>query len=504
MTGEARWANVTLRELRAASARPAAEAGPLNPAAAVKARELRRPAVAPGRISGALAIADFVCLSVAAWFGQFAALGSALRPETTTALAMALAGAAVCLLALARGYRLQAVRRFGPTFGRAMAAVAFTTAVTVTLGVWPGDGAAIFAAVVVAAAIVIAPLRLAAASIADWLLEAGLTERRAVVVGGGANAEALIRALDDRPDGDIRIVGIFDDRDDLRSPPVVAGRHKLGTIPELIEFARIARVDMLLVTLPLSAEERILTLLKSLWILPVDIRLSSYSQDFQFPRRDGEAEGGLIEVLRNPLADGARALKRAFDLTAASLALVALSPAMLATALAIRLDTPGPIFFRQSRHGYNHRPIMVWKFRSMRHEAADPDARRIVTRDDDRVTRVGRLIRKTSIDELPQLFNVLAGELSLVGPRPHAVTGMSSRQQLFSEIVEGYSGRHKVPPGITGWAQVNGWRGEIDDPEQLRQRFEHDLYYIENWSIWLDLKILAMTPLKLFDTRHAY
>jgi lipopolysaccharide/colanic/teichoic acid biosynthesis glycosyltransferase len=117
---------------------------------------------------------------------------------------------------------------------------------------------------------------------------------------------------------------------------------------------------------------------------------------------------------------------------------------------------------------------------------------------------VGRFIRKTSIDELPQLFNVLTGELSLVGPRPHAVEAQSSRQQLFTEIVEGYSGRHRMPPGITGWAQVNGWRGEIDDPDKLRQRFEHDLYYIENWSIWLDLKILLLTPFRLFDTRNAY
>jgi Undecaprenyl-phosphate glucose phosphotransferase len=504
MSAETRWAKVTLRELRAAPASPAPEGVPLNPAAAVTARELRRPALAPGRVGGAVALADLACLAAAAWFGQFAALGPAFRPAAATSLAFALAAAAVAGLALLRGYRLQALRRFGPSWLRAAGAAAAAAAAAGALGAWPGASGAAVPAVALAGLLALMPLRLAAAAAADWLLAAGLTERRAVVVGGGANAEALIRALDARPDGDVRIVGIFDDRDDARSPPVVAGRRKLGTVAELVEFARIAHVDMLIVTLPLSAEERILALLKSLWVLPVDIRLSAYSQDFQFPRRDGAAEPGLIEVLRNPLADGARLAKRALDLTAASLALIALSPVMLATALAIRLDTPGPVFFRQSRHGYNHRPIMVWKFRSMRHEACDAEARRIVTRGDDRVTRVGRFIRRTSVDELPQLFNVLAGELSLVGPRPHAVTGMSSRQQLFSEIVEGYSGRHKVPPGITGWAQVNGWRGEIEDPEQLRQRFEHDLYYIENWSIWLDLKILAMTPLKLFDTRHAY
>ena len=140
----------------------------------------------------------------------------------------------------------------------------------------------------------------------------------------------------------------------------------------------------------------------------------------------------------------------------------------------------------------------------MRAADCDPAARRIVTRDDPRVTRVGRVIRRWSIDELPQLFNVLTGDLSLVGPRPHALDAVSSRQQSFEAIVEGYAARHKVRPGITGWAQINGWRGEIDDPEALRRRVEHDLHYIENWSIWLDLRILALTPFRLLDTRNAY
>ena len=180
------------------------------------------------------------------------------------------------------------------------------------------------------------------------------------------------------------------------------------------------------------------------------------------------------------------------------------TPVLLATALAIRLETPGSVIFRQPRHGYNDRPVMVWKFRSTYAADCDPAARRIVTRDDPRVTRVGRVIRRWSIDELPQLFNVLTGELSLVGPRPHVLAAVSSRQESFEAIVEGYAARHKVRPGITGWAQIHGWRGEIDDPLALRRRVEHDLHYIENWSIWLDLRILAATPLRLLDTRNAY
>jgi lipopolysaccharide/colanic/teichoic acid biosynthesis glycosyltransferase len=156
------------------------------------------------------------------------------------------------------------------------------------------------------------------------------------------------------------------------------------------------------------------------------------------------------------------------------------------------------------RHGFNNRPIRVWKFRTMYVDQCDPDARLVVTRGDPRVTRVGRVLRRTSIDELPQLFNVLAGSLSLVGPRPHAVDARSSRQVAFDKMVEGYSARHRLPPGITGWAQINGWRGEVSDPDSLRARVACDLFYIENWSIWFDLRILLRTPLSLLDTRRAY
>ncbi|MFN3615182.1 MAG: exopolysaccharide biosynthesis polyprenyl glycosylphosphotransferase, partial [Rubrimonas sp.] len=339
------------------------------------------------------------------------------------------------------------------------------------------------------------------APVADWCVEAGLTERRAVLVGGGPNAERVIRGLDAAPDNDIRIVGIFDDRDDERSPPLVAGARKLGGVAELIAFARIAHIDMLIITLPLEAEKRILSLLGALWVLPVDIRLSAIAQDYDFRRRGGV---GMIDVIRQPMRGGQRLRKRALDVVAASIAIVALSPVMLLTALAVKLDSPGPVFFRQKRHGYNDRVVEVLKFRSMRADACDPAARRVVTKGDPRVTRVGRFIRKTSIDELPQLFNVLKGDLSLVGPRPHVVGAVSSQAQTFADIVSGYSGRHRAPPGITGWAQINGWRGEIDDPEKLRKRFEHDLYYIENWSIWFDLYILAMTPIRLFRTENAY
>src|SRR5690606_38233919 len=180
-----------------------------------------------------------------------------------------------------------------------------------------------------------------------------------------------------------------------------------------------------------------------------------------------------------------------------------LSPVMIATAIAIKLDSKGPVLFKQTRHGFNNDVIDVYKFRSMYTDQADPPAIRPVSKGDPRVTRVGRFIRKASIDELPQFFNALGGSLSLVGPRPHAIAARSYNL-LYNDVVDGYFARHRVKPGVTGWAQINGWRGEMDTDEKLRMRTEFDLYYIENWSLLFDLRILLMTPISLLRTKSAY
>jgi len=183
--------------------------------------------------------------------------------------------------------------------------------------------------------------------------------------------------------------------------------------------------------------------------------------------------------------------------------LVVLAPVMAAVAIAVRCESKGPIIFRQRRYGFNNELIEVFKFRSMYVEMSDAAATRLVTKDDPRVTRVGRFIRKTSLDELPQLFNVLTGGLSLVGPRPHALQAKAAGR-LYDEAVDGYFARHKVKPGITGWAQINGWRGETDTPEKIQKRVEHDLHYVENWSPLFDLYILLRTPMSLLNTKNAY
>jgi Undecaprenyl-phosphate glucose phosphotransferase len=333
----------------------------------------------------------------------------------------------------------------------------------------------------------------------------GVMERRAVIVGGGKPAKDLIRALEHQPENDIRICGIFDDRNATRSPDVVAGYPKLGTVAELVEFARIAHIDMLIISLPLSAEARILQLLKMLWVLPVDIRLAAHSNNLRFRPRAYSHVGAvpLLDILDKPIRDWDSVAKRGFDIFFSLLSLALLWPVFIATAIAVKTTSKGPVFFVQKRHGFNNEVINVLKFRSMYTEMSDPSAKNAVTKNDPRVTPVGRFIRKTSIDELPQIFNVLRGDLSLVGPRPHAILGQT-RDKTFGEIVEGYFARHRVKPGVTGWAQINGWRGEIDTDDKIKFRTAYDLYYIENWSLWFDLKILFLTPIKLLNTENAY
>jgi lipopolysaccharide/colanic/teichoic acid biosynthesis glycosyltransferase len=177
---------------------------------------------------------------------------------------------------------------------------------------------------------------------------------------------------------------------------------------------------------------------------------------------------------------------------------------MALVAIAIKLDSRGPILFKQKRYGFNNDLIEVYKFRSMYADAADVHATKLVSKDDPRVTRVGRFIRKASLDELPQLFNVVfKGNLSLVGPRPHAINAKAAAR-LYDEAVDGYYARHRVKPGVTGWAQINGWRGETDTQEKIQRRVEFDLYYIENWSVLFDLYIVAKTPFALLKTENAY
>ena len=487
-----------------------ADRGMLNEQARAVAAGLSRDALSPTAVAFRVQAVEAIILCLIGYSLLF------LRVEPLSAVeldyGLPIIGGALLAAAAIRisgGYAIAALR--DPVSGLAKVFAAWTlvfatfAVIAFFLQVGSTYSRLLFAAWYVAGLVALLAVRIAAAKLVRHWTRTGRIERRVVIVGGGAHAEELITALVAQTDEGVRICGIFDDRSGERSPDIVAGYPKLGTIPELVEFARIARIDLLIVSLPMSAEARVLQLLKQLWVLPIDIRLSALGNKLRFRPRSYSYIGAvpLLDLFDRPIAGWDSTVKRVFDLVIGSLALAALSPVMLGAAIAVRLDSPGPIFFRQKRYGFNNEVIEVYKFRSMYHHLSDPSAKVVVTRGDPRVTRVGRFIRKSSIDELPQLFNVLRGELSLVGPRPHPVTA-HTENRLWNEVVDGYFARHKVKPGVTGWAQINGWRGEVDTPEKLHRRVEYDLDYIERWSVLFDLYILALTPFRLFGSENAY
>ncbi len=487
-----------------------AQAGQLNAMARQIATQYRHDTLSPVMVSGILRLAEFALLAVSGYALGFAYLGLGIVASWHYPVLILLASAlTVILLELTDSYQIAKLYRPLKSIAVILPVWVGALALTALFGfflkisaefsrLWAGAWFLGGFALLVALRLIVAQL------VRRWARD-GRMERRAVIVGGGEAAEKLIRSIEQQPYNDIRICGIFDDRDNRRSPPIVAGYPKLGTVSELIEFARLTRIDMLIVSLPLSAEERVLSLLKKLWVLPVDIRLSAHATQFHFRPRTYSYIGSvpMLDIFDRPIHDWDSVAKRAFDIVFSLAGIVALSPVMLATAIAVKLDSKGPVIFRQKRLGFNNETIEVYKFRSMYVDQSDAAAAKLVTKGDPRVTRVGRFIRKSSLDELPQFFNVLKGDLSLVGPRPHAAAA-KAQDRLYHEVVDGYFARHRVKPGVTGWAQINGWRGETDSDTKIRMRTAFDLDYIENWSLWLDLKILFLTPIRLMNTENAY
>jgi Undecaprenyl-phosphate glucose phosphotransferase len=321
-----------------------------------------------------------------------------------------------------------------------------------------------------------------------------------VIVGATHNAETLVQqALAARH---VNILGIFDDRSE-RSPANLLGVPVLGTVDELPGHKIIPFIDRIVLTVPPSAEARVSQIVERLKFLPNALTL-------YVDVRDGSARTLLARLADAPLHEqggldlqspGALS-KRVQDVVISLAGLMAVGPIMLLVALAVRLDSPGPVLFRQRRHGFNNEVITILKFRSMRNDKADQNAHQQIRANDDRVTKVGAFIRRTSLDELPQLLNVLSGEMSMVGPRPHAI-GMRTGDEESARLVAEYAWRHRMKPGITGWAQINGSRGPVDTPEAIRQRVTYDLEYIERQSLWFDLYIIAMTIPRLLGDKSA-
>ncbi|WP_377295538.1 undecaprenyl-phosphate glucose phosphotransferase [Rhizobium sp. SGZ-381] len=484
----------------------AADAAQLNPFAREIAEQFRQTATAPALLIGQIRLLEFLLL-----LALNLAMGLVFGEETFlmhAGLSAGCAGLTILLLQITDAYQIPSLRAAGRMTRRIVAAWSIGFLVPLA-GVWLGLAGAFpstFLAIWYGAGLLLllALRRLMAFAIRHWARN-GTMERRAVIVGGGKPARDLVRALERQADNDIRICGIFDDRGDDRSPDVVAGYPKLGTFAELVEFARLARIDMLIIALPATAEERILQLARMLWVLPVDIRLAAHASQLRFRPRAYSRIGTvpMLDMFDKPLRDWDEVAKRIFDIGFSLLALALAWPIMLAAAIAVKASSKGPVLFVQKRHGFNNEVINVLKFRSMYTEMSDPTAKRAVTKNDPRVTPVGRFLRKSSLDELPQFFNVLRGELSLVGPRPHAVHAQTGDRR-YVDVVESYFARHRVKPGVTGWAQINGLRGELDSDDKIRARTAFDLDYIENWSLLFDLKILFLTPIRLLNTDNAY
>ena len=335
----------------------------------------------------------------------------------------------------------------------------------------------------------------AAARVARWRRR-GLLSTRVAVIGAGDLARAVARQLEDAPDQHYRVVGFF--TDGAEGAGAVATH---GGIDSLLMAVGANQVDEILVALPSGVGGALETLLRRLNSVPVNVRICPELALLKRPLRRLPPIAALptFDLYERPLSGWNQVSKRAEDLVLAPLILFCAAPFLLLIAVLIKLDSPGPVLFRQRRFGFNNNEFTVYKFRTMRH-AAEEDGVPQARRDDGRVTRLGAFLRRTSLDELPQLLNVLRGDMSLVGPRPHAV----AHNRLFAQTIDDYLGRHRVKPGITGWAQVNGLRGEIRSEEQLRLRVQHDLHYIDHWSFWLDLKILLLTIPVGFVHENAY
>jgi Undecaprenyl-phosphate glucose phosphotransferase len=299
-------------------------------------------------------------------------------------------------------------------------------------------------------------------------------------------------------DPEVHVIGIFAPR----LTAVDTGVACDATVAGLLRLARKTRIDEIIVHLPERRDAEFCAMLRKLGELPVNVNLCPDLSDLPIPPRRLTVlqETFMINVFERPLSGWGAVLKRVEDIALSALLLLLFGPLMLLLGLLVRLDSRGPALFRQQRFGFNNNPITVLKFRTMQFNAASDPAVPQARRGDPRVTRIGRFLRRTSLDELPQLINVLMGDMSLIGPRPHAI----AHNEYYAELIDGYLRRHRVKPGITGWAQVNGWRGETADVEAMHQRVKYDLYYIENWSLRFDVAILLRTLVTGFVHRNAY
>jgi len=325
--------------------------------------------------------------------------------------------------------------------------------------------------------------------------------RPVAVVGQGEHGFEYAWRAERDTNSRVRVISIFD-----MAPvsAVDAGTAKVHRdLMSFVECVRCEHVEEVWIVLPLSAADSVGAIVRAFSKDLVDIRFMPDLTEMKplGPHRTNLAFAPALDLVVRPLSPQALAGKAIFDRIFACFVLVLIAPLMAVVAFAVKLSSPGPALFRQQRMGAYGRPFTIYKFRTMRvHDAGAPGKIRQATRGDPRVTRVGAWLRRTSLDELPQFFNVLKGDMSVVGPRPHAV----EHDVFYQDLVDGYIQRYRVKPGVTGWAQINGFRGETDRIEKMQKRIDHDLYYLNNWSLALDVRIVAATVLCAFTNRNAY
>jgi len=333
-----------------------------------------------------------------------------------------------------------------------------------------------------------------------WARAKGFNQRRLLIVGAGRLGRDVAEKLRRTPWAGFEVIGFIDDNPELKGVEK-EGLPVLGSVAELRGLLEAHPVDQIWIALPLSAEDRVHEVLDSISQFPVEVRYVPDLFGFSLLSHsmDDVAGVAVLSLSGSPEVGINDLAKLIEDRFLGTLFIVLTAPLMLLIALGTKLTSPGPVLFKQRRYGVFGEEILVWKFRTMT-VAEDGDDVPQARRNDPRVTRFGRFLRRTSLDELPQLFNVLHGSMSLVGPRPHAVAHNEEYRRRFM----GYMLRHRVKPGITGWAQVNGWRGETESDEKMRMRLQYDFEYIRNWSLWLDLKIILLTVVRGFMNKNAY
>ena len=331
-------------------------------------------------------------------------------------------------------------------------------------------------------------------------LKSAKNQRKVVIVGANKDSHKLAEQIINNPMYGLKLVGYFDDRPEERTE-VPMGTPYLGVMNKLQNHVKKNGIDLIYITLPVSKQKRVLDLLDKLHDTTVSIYFTPdiFIYELIQSRMDNIGDMPLVALCETPFSGVNGVLKRLSDILFSAFILVLISPLLLILAIAVKLSSAGPVFFAQKRYGLDGEEIIVYKFRSMT-VLDDGDDIKQATRNDVRVTKLGAILRKYSLDELPQFINVLQGRMSTVGPRPHAV----AHNEMYRGMIKGYMMRHKVKPGITGWAQVNGYRGETDTVEKMQKRIEYDLDYLRNWSLGLDIIIILNTVVTVFKTEDTY